>query len=194
MKCPFALLQLFLIFQYVMNRNEIQSEISQLQTGISQGALLRSTPAIFLPPLVSQPSAGNPQQIISLIADPIETLWENWAAWSNRGVHFAKMQTDGNFVVYSAQTKNGAGQDNAIWASNTVGLGYAPRRVVLQVDGNLVLYDTYNNVYWSSGTSGQGVAPYRMTMQDDGNFVLQDSNNKVLWASGTPENSNPNHY
>lgn len=54
--------------------------------------------------------------------------------------------------------------------------------LVLQTDGNLVLYR--NGVaLWSTQTQGRNVV--RAVMQGDGNFVLYDNNGNPVWNSGT---------
>jgi hypothetical protein len=52
--------------------------------------------------------------------------------------------------------------------------------LILQTDGNLVLYD--GNSIWQSGTSGSGAN--RLVMQTDGNLVLYNGNTAV-WQSRT---------
>ncbi len=104
---------------------------------------------------------------------------------SSNKKYFAKMQHDGNFVVYSSKSSNGKGNDNAIWASNTNGRGQAPYRTVMQNDGNLVLYDKSNAALWASGSNGKGTGPYKLVMQDDGNLVVYDSKNQPIWATMT---------
>ncbi len=71
-------------------------------------------------------------------------------------------------------------------------------QLILQTDGNLVLYcieDTslpgdltltnaqYTKVIWESHTNGQGTV--RCNMQTDGNLVLYNSSSKALWNSQT---------
>jgi hypothetical protein len=57
-------------------------------------------------------------------------------------------------------------------------------QLVLQTDGNLVLYDGQgHNALWASGTNGK--PSHHAIMQTDGNFVLYDAQNRPLWASGT---------
>ena len=106
-------------------------------------------------------------------------------------LYSARLQKDGNFVVYSAAAFNGQAKDIALWASGTNGKGAGPYRVVMQDDGNLVLYDSNNAAPWATGTNGKGVAPFRAVMQDDGNLVVYDSQNKVLWATGTNRTPQP---
>jgi hypothetical protein len=57
-------------------------------------------------------------------------------------------------------------------------------RLVMQGDGNLVLYRQDNgNAIWASNTVGKGVT-YAI-LQADGNFVAYDANNQPWWATGT---------
>ena len=86
------------------------------------------------------------------------------------------MQDDGNFVVYT--------NSYIWWATDTHGKGTAPYTLNMQGDGNLVLYDKYNNAQWSTGTHGKGSGSYRMVMQDDGNLVVY-SGSTSIWASDT---------
>jgi hypothetical protein len=103
-----------------------------------------------------------------------ETLEINRSLYSENGKYQVKMQSDGNLVIYSGAT--------AIWQSGTSGLGYARLRLestnvlsvylydqnkvawktaastrpalglVMQNDGNLVMYDTSKASMWQSGT------------------------------------------
>jgi hypothetical protein len=74
-------------------------------------------------------------------------------------------------------------------------------QLVMQSDGNLVLYATddsvfpdfkYVNLVWASGTTPpnmQGTAGAFCKMQNDGNLVIYDSTGNVpLWHSGTEGN------
>lgn len=99
--------------------------------------------------------------------------------------YIARMQDDGNFVLYSKGASNGRGKDNPTWASNTDRKGKGPYRVAMQEDGNLVLYDADNKPTWASNTNGKGTGPYRVVMQDDGNLVVYDSKDSPIWASNT---------
>src|SRR5260370_25344834 len=83
------------------------------------------------------------------------------------------MQTDSNLVLYMGGT--------ALWASNTVGKNAA--EVILQSDGNLVIYDTSGAIIWSSGTSGNSGSVIHL--QNDGNLVLYSSSNSALCATAT---------
>ena len=58
--------------------------------------------------------------------------------------------------------------------------------LVLQSDGNLVLYDSNNHPLWSSGT--QGNASF-LVIQDDGNAVIYKLAN-TGWATNTSQQIN----
>ncbi len=115
-----------------------------------------------------------------------DTLDQDQRIGSNNGKYFAIMQGDGNFVLYSVKGQNGRNRDFPIWASNTNNKPRtAPVRVVMQHDGNAVLYDSKNKVLWASNSNGKGRPPYNLVMQDDGNLVLYDTSNSPKWASNT---------
>ncbi|GAA0984093.1 hypothetical protein GCM10009555_057190 [Acrocarpospora macrocephala] len=60
-------------------------------------------------------------------------------------------------------------------------------RLVMQGDGNLVLYRVDDgHPLWDTGTWGGPVT--RAVMQGDGNFVLYDDSGQAHWASGTDGN------
>jgi len=56
-------------------------------------------------------------------------------------------------------------------------------KLILQIDGNLVLYGEDRKALWVSGTSGKPVT--RCVMQQDGNLVLYSADDKVYWSSNT---------
>lgn len=61
-------------------------------------------------------------------------------------------------------------------------------RLVMQPDGNLVLYNSAGAPLWNSGTWGNPGA--FLTLQEDGNMVIYPSSGRPLWASMTfgPDN------
>jgi hypothetical protein len=56
-------------------------------------------------------------------------------------------------------------------------------RLVLQEDGNLVLYEGPRHALWASNTQGQRVV--KCIMQGDGNLVLYLRNGQPVWDSHT---------
>jgi len=93
---------------------------------------------------------------------------------SPNNAFIATLQGDGNLVVYRI------GNSHALWASNTVNKGGI--KLIMQEDGNLVLYTANGQAVWASNTAGTGDSFARM--QNDGNFVVY-TQGKPTWATGT---------
>ena len=74
------------------------------------------------------------------------------------------------------------------WSSGIHGFfGYSPRLVV-QSDGNLVVYGADNRVIWNARSSTKD-APPRLSVLDDGRAVLASAHGTVLWSSPTAATS-----
>src|SRR5690606_34699025 len=100
-----------------------------------------------------------------------ETLKENEYLKSKNGKYYARMQDYGNFVLYKSDDFSAS---NAFWASQTGGIGNGPFRLIMQNDGNLVVYDKNYKPTWDSNSWNAGAAQYRLVMQDDRNLVIYD--------------------
>lgn len=105
-----------------------------------------------------------------------DTLTPGQSLVSPGGAFIAALQGDGNFVVYKV------GNNTALWASNTSSKGGV--KLIMQSDGNLVLYTASNQPVWASNTNGKGQSFARM--QDDGNFVIYTQGGPT-WASNTQQ-------
>lgn len=92
--------------------------------------------------------------------------------------------------LYSLQIVNGdlrlLGIDNAIlWSTGAVG-GTPNHTLVMQHDGNLVIYDKSFVGKWSSNTFGKGSGvPYTLVVQNDRNLVLYSSGGNPVWSTNT---------
>ena len=86
------------------------------------------------------------------------------------------LQRDGNLALYASF--------KLVWQSGV--LGTAVDRVIMQSDGNLVIYDSSSRPLWATNTAGSPGA--RLALQADGNLVVYSSSNTVLWASNTQNN------
>jgi len=53
----------------------------------------------------------------------------------------------------------------------------------MQTDGNFVLYNPYRTALWAAGTYGHPGSVLRV--QNDGNLVVYEPNGKAIWDSGT---------
>ncbi|KAJ3310136.1 hypothetical protein HDU76_003439, partial [Blyttiomyces sp. JEL0837] len=95
------------------------------------------------------------------------------------GVRWAwTLQTDGNLIL----TDNGI----AIWQSGTSNKGTAPYSLIMQDDGNLVIYDTKHAAIWASNTYAPGVNENHCVMlKNDRSLVMYDSLCNVVWSQAT---------
>ena len=87
------------------------------------------------------------------------------------------LQNDGNLVL-STNFSN-------TWSSNTH--GKQAKRLIMQTDGNLVLYGISGNALWHSRTNGNSGA--YLSLQIDGNMVIYKSG-VALWNNGTVQRPN----
>ena len=67
------------------------------------------------------------------------------------GGRYLVVQKDGNLVAYNK--KNGNDYSDPVWASNTNGRGNSNTELVIQDDGNVVLYCD-GKALWATGTCG----------------------------------------
>jgi arabinan endo-1,5-alpha-L-arabinosidase len=93
---------------------------------------------------------------------------------SQNGAYTLTTQLDCNLV--ERRTDTGA----AVWSSGTSGLG-SNCRLVMQSDGNLVLYNGAGTAVWSTGTNGTG-SNNHLSMQNDGNIVVYTSGGTPVWS------------
>jgi hypothetical protein len=80
-------------------------------------------------------------------------------------------QADGDLVLRDDKTRH------PLWSSRTSGT--APGHAIMQLDGNLVVYDGHGSARWSSGTSGNRNAYLAVT--DDGNLVIYSWDGRPIW-------------
>lgn len=89
------------------------------------------------------------------------------------------MRDDGNLVLSDIATKR-----NVFWESKLS--GRVGERLVMEMNGNLVIYDNQNKTIWETGTRGRGEL---MRIENDGTFSVYDSNRAKVWSS-----SKYNHF
>lgn len=90
---------------------------------------------------------------------------------SPNGYHRLTVQGDGNVVL----TNSGAA------VSSTRTTGTLDARLVLQEDGNLVVFSGAAKAAWTSQTSGYGVQA--LTLGDDGTLRLVEVDGTATWDS-----------
>ena len=125
-------------------------------------------------------------------------LWwsTTWGVGANRLV----LHDDGNLHIYANTTEKFT-TDNRVnsYARNNVGTQIASETrlnagdyikspdsrytLVMQDDGNLVMYSADGAPIWNSGTAGRP-GSYAV-VQNDGNLVVYNAGNSALWWTGT---------
>ena len=117
----------------------------------------------------------------------------NLVMYRNDGRPVWATDTSGNYGAYLTMNDDGvislnAGGSGVLLNNAILQKGQALRStnnsrvLVLQLDGNLVIYSNGRPV-WASNTSGK--SPGVLRMQSDGNLVLYDANGRPVWASNT---------
>ncbi|EFA75174.1 hypothetical protein PPL_11248 [Heterostelium album PN500] len=97
------------------------------------------------------------------------------------------LENNGNLIIFKYDF------NQVMWASNTFQKGRAPFRLIMQGDGNLVLYDSTNMVTWKSDTFRKGVAPFTMVLNNDGTFnIIDGTGSSTYSSSGGNQNQNQN--
>jgi len=97
------------------------------------------------------------------------------ARWQVATGYILQFTADGNLEV---RNRGGA----RLWESRTAGRG--ARKLAMQSDGNLVIYDgSAEKPLWSTNTSGHPGA--FLAVQEDGNVVIYAKRDKPIWATDT---------
>ena len=73
-------------------------------------------------------------------------------------------------------------RDKLIWQSGSNGKGVGPYRLMMQPDGNLVIYDSKNTATWATGTNGKGSPPYKLKMRKDMSLEIKSSTG-IIWTN-----------
>jgi hypothetical protein len=97
---------------------------------------------------------------------------------SKDGSMTADLQDDGNFIIRNEGTM--------LYATDIYpGDGRGPYEMVVQGDGNLVIYEKVGGAIWATGTNGCGFIVNKLVLQNDGNLVLYAADGQVMWYSNT---------
>lgn len=151
--------------------------------------------------------SGNPGAYLGLQSDGNIVEYTSsgksiWATNTNgQSLAYLVIQSDGNLVAYNTK-------GSPIWANNTgghpTGIYFGSDRLyngnmlsssyyirssdlryalLMQADGNLILFGPGYHVLWASGTNGNPGA--YLGLQNDGNIVIYSSSGKAIWATNT---------
>ncbi|MFV0459962.1 MAG: hypothetical protein ACK5MT_14450 [Actinomycetales bacterium] len=160
------------------NRTVRRTQLARLGAGaitvVALGASLGIGPAVAAPAtteLGSELSAGTTMTATQYLASP-------------SGQHEIAIDgeaTDQNDDAVGVYLWGWSG-NRAYLNTNMNGLDQSENELVMQSDGNLVLYNA-GTAYWNSGTAGNEGA--RAVLQDDGNFVVYSASGTPLYNTGT---------
>lgn len=102
------------------------------------------------------------------------SMWTDQYLQSDNKIYTAKMQQDGNFVVY--------GQNGAVkWASNTGNDGsFNDYRIGIQPDGNLVIHGQGGTAIWASNTDQAQGAQISLVLSNYGDLRIL-KNGDCIW-------------
>ena len=95
--------------------------------------------------------------------------------WTIAGKYLVQFTLAGNLELWNLAF------GTLLWESDTCHRG--GKKLVMQSDGNLVIYDGVGLPLWSSGTHGHDGA--HLAVQDDGNVVIYSPESEPLWDTGT---------
>lgn len=98
------------------------------------------------------------------LLEPNEALFAHDHVRSCNGKYTLWMQGDGNVVLYEEAT------GRPLWNTQTVGT--KDPMLIMQLDGNFVLYDGAGTPVWHTSTHGHDGAMLRV--EDDGNVIVWD--------------------
>ena len=105
---------------------------------------------------------------------------------SQNGEFSLELTGNGNLAEYggSSGSSPSAANTKPIWNNNIYSgsLTASSGGLVLQSDGNLVLYNGNGSVLWSTGTGGN--SGDNLVVQNDGNVVLYSWSGVAMWSTG----------
>ena len=160
MKCLFALLQLFLIFQIVLNSS--LSSSNKNSAGVTQ--IMPDT--LYM----NQVLQTNSQLYFLAMQGDGNLVLYSKGSLSGRG---------NDFPLWSSNTQN---KGLAPWSARITKEGFL---TITDING----IQTYNSSKSPNAlkTSQPPVGPYKLVMQEDGNLVIYDSSSppQALFATGT---------
>lgn len=115
-----------------------------------------------------------------------ETLKTGEKLISDNGAYMLRMQEDGNLCIY----KHDNGKQGAfVWCS--MAHGFKGAKLMMQTDGNLVVYDEAGTAKWNSKThpyhdarfKSRNLTPVKLVLEDDGKLNLYNAKGKVVWTN-----------
>ncbi len=107
---------------------------------------------------------------------------------SANGLYMLRMQADdGHLCVY--KVKNTRDQGEFVWGNGVH--GFNGSKLVMQEDGNLVVYDNENTAKWNSGThpyhnskfQDSSLKPVKLVLTNEGKLKMYNASNVEVWSN-----------
>lgn len=90
------------------------------------------------------------------------------------GDHTFQLQGDGNAVLLS--------YGHVRWATGTHGPNNQATRMIMQGDGNLVMYNAEGRPVWASHTWRKGQPPFQLSLSASGQLAITDLSGHATWT------------
>lgn len=164
-------------FDFVLKAPEKTGSYREHFSLVNDGTAWLNDPGLYYPIDVVAPVAPRNSSNIELSTE--KSLKKGEHLLSPDAQSSLVLQENGDLVYYSSLRK--------VWSTNTA--GQSADRLVMQPDGNLVLYSTNNTPLWYSAShTTSGGATLRL--QSDGNAVVYGTDSLPLWSVGYVSNPN----
>jgi len=132
-----------------------------------------------------------PDQLEGATLDKYINLKDVWAVCGSSVMGTRSELEKGAYLKSSGGARLTLGNDGKLVAKDSNGTtrwtsSGTGDRLVLQEDGNLVLYSG-STATWATGTDGKGGA--WVSIRDDGSFIVSTTQNATIWTSGASASS-----
>ncbi len=157
-------------FEFTMKAPATTGTYNEYFNVLVEGREWLNDPGMFF--TVNVNTAASPNNSNDSVLNSGESLNKDDLLLSPDSQSALTLQRDGNVALHA--------NFKTVW--NT-GVFPTANRLVMQGDGNLVLYTAGGQALWNTATAGNPGA--RLVVQTDGNLVMYSAGNAVLWATYT---------
>jgi hypothetical protein len=117
--------------------------------------------------------------------DPGDILTVGNAIYSKNKQYYVKVFTS---LLSVSQVNTSGGSDTEIWSYGNIFMPGNYAKLVMNPNGNLVLYNASNGASWQTFTSSANAV---MVVTDSGAFTIVDTNGNVIWINDADRVSSP---
>lgn len=158
-------------FEFVLKAPDQTGSHKEYFGGVAEGRKWFSNSSVAYSINVVEPSAAR-FSLSKATLQPGQQLKPDEYLISQDGQTTLILRGNGNLILRT--------HFKSVWSTGTSGTS---SRLVMQGDGNLVLYASGGSVLWHTETHGNNGA--RLVAQTDGNLVIYDTGDNILWSTDT---------